>query len=389
MRYISARSWGYGARFGTIRTVRQAELAEAKWARGALVFTFVPDVQTFLQTVVAVDPVFCVVPPCSAYSHLAAAIWANDVPTLSVDEPWCLSDETMALADFDNEMLVLAESEAEAHELTGRARVDDPTPGGDTSSAMQILVEPSSARDVYDPLNASDGLSVIRAEQLFLDTTLVNEPFITALRARQLGVTTYVRFFDPDQSIASPLQRGPFPQPALGHRGIRILEVNRSWLDRFKMGLESLALDPVVAVVPMATAPRELDRFRQHLGPRWTRVGVTVETPAAAVRIADMLGIAEFVQIGLNDLTQYTMAWDRDIPNAERLPPNHLAQPVADLITSVAAACAAAKIPYTLGLDLKPNPALATQLMTLGVASISCARSLVGPWRRALATCSA
>jgi hypothetical protein len=79
------------------------------------------------------------------------------------------------------------------------------------------------------------------------------------------------------------------------------------------------------------------------------------------------------------------MAWDRDVPNQERLPADRIVEPVADLITSVATACEAARVPYTLGMDLRPSERLACQLMRLGITSISCATSLIKPWKNIFA----
>jgi phosphoenolpyruvate-protein phosphotransferase (PTS system enzyme I) len=41
-------------------------------------------------------------------------------------------------------------------------------------------------------------------------------------------------------------------------------------------------------------------------------LGAMVETPAAALTIPDLLQYADFLSIGTNDLTQYTMAADRE-----------------------------------------------------------------------------
>jgi phosphotransferase system enzyme I (PtsI) len=135
----------------------------------------------------------------------------------------------------------------------------------------------------------------------------------------------------------------------------------------------------------MVTSASEVRRIRRKLGSRYNHIGITAETPAAALRIEELLEVAEFVEIGLNDMTQYTMAWDRDIPNEERLPSDRIVEPVADLVASVAKACAAGGVPYTLGIDLRPTESLAAQVISLGIESISCAPSLVKPWKHAIA----
>lgn len=176
------------------------------------------------------------------------------------------------------------------------------------------------------------------------------------------------------------------PHRKLGYRGTRILEVDDTWFQRFVAGLEMLDLEQIVVVLPMVTLVSEVQRIRRRLAPKWDRLGVTVETPAAALRIDGLLEVSDFIEIGLNDLTQYTMAWDRDVPNRERLPADRIVEPVADIIASVAAASTAAGVPHALGMDLRPSENLASQILGLGITSISCAPSLIRPWKNAIAS---
>jgi phosphotransferase system enzyme I (PtsI) len=211
---------------------------------------------------------------------------------------------------------------------------------------------------------------------------------IRLVRAEPGCLPLLVRFFDQDRAPPKNLGGPAFSENYLGYRGVRLLEVDDTVFEQFADVIETLDLrQEIVVILPMVTSASEVRRARQLFGGRWSGVGATVETPAAALRIQDLLDVSDFVQIGLNDLTQYTMAWDRDVPNFERLPADRIVEPVEDLIASIVDACVRANVPYTLGLDLKPTPRLAAQIRRIGVTSISCGPQLVKPWKHALRSC--
>jgi phosphoenolpyruvate-protein kinase (PTS system EI component) len=102
-------------------------------------------------------------------------------------------------------------------------------------------------------------------------------------------------------------------------------------------------------LVPMVTDVAELAAVRTRLNalqaelqlPRPVELGVMIETPAAALLAARLSEEADFLSIGSNDLTQYTLAMDRGHPQlAARTDALHPA--VLNLIASAAAAGTAA-----------------------------------------------
>jgi multiphosphoryl transfer protein len=76
---------------------------------------------------------------------------------------------------------------------------------------------------------------------------------------------------------------------------------------------------PTDIMFPMVSTPGELIEARQVLTeatgptglPDGLRVGTMIEVPSAALKIAAFLPYVDFVSIGTNDLTQYTMAAER------------------------------------------------------------------------------
>jgi phosphoenolpyruvate-protein kinase (PTS system EI component) len=102
------------------------------------------------------------------------------------------------------------------------------------------------------------------------------------------------------------------------------------------------------------------------------RLGIMIETPAAAVT-ADLLAReSAFFSIGSNDLTQYAMAADRGLADlAARYP--HDAPAVLRLIAQAAEAAQRAGIPIGVCGELAGVPAAAALLAGLGLNELSMA----------------
>jgi phosphotransferase system enzyme I (PtsI) len=98
-----------------------------------------------------------------------------------------------------------------------------------------------------------------------------------------------------------------------------------------------------------------------------------VEVPAAALAISEILEEVGLVSIGLNDLTQYLMAADREEESVQHYH-DPLQPAVLRLIWQVVSAANAAGKPVSVCGELAGDPALTTVLLALGLRRLSVSR---------------
>ncbi len=173
--------------------------------------------------------------------------------------------------------------------------------------------------------------------------------------------------------------------PALGLRGLRLcLERTDIFRTQLRAIYRASALGNISVMFPMVTSLWELRRakafcaeIRQELAQQGVAmgevpIGVMVETPASAVLAAELAKEADFFSVGTNDLTQYTLAIDRQ--NAKLgafYDPYHPA--VMALLAYVADCANKAGIWAGICGELAADPTLTEEFLKMGYGELSMA----------------
>jgi phosphotransferase system enzyme I (PtsI) len=258
------------------------------------------------------------------------------------------------------------------------------------------------------PLSGMDGVGLYRSEWLYFnrrDLPGEEELYLCYLRLAQAAQpnTAIVRTLDLGGDRGFPLAGLPRepdesePNPALGIRGIRFSLKNPEVFKRqLRAVLRASAEGDLALSYPMVSSVEEVgqiqaileeakDELRREGKPfnDAVRQGIMVETPAAALCADHLARCLDFLAVGTNDLTQYTLAVDRSYKGvADLYEPLHPS--VIRLLHGVAQAARAADIPAIICGELAGDPKSALYLVGLGFRSLSMALPKAPAVRRAI-----
>jgi pyruvate, water dikinase len=167
--------------------------------------------------------------------------------------------------------------------------------------------------------------------------------------------------------------------PMLGWRGIRrdLVETDHFRLEvRAFKKLHEMGLTNVGIMLPMVQHVRELHAAKaimidEGLDLEKIDVGIMVETPGAALTIEDFIDDGlDFVSFGTNDLTQYTLAVDRNNENVAGLY-TELHPAILKQIEYVVEKCNEAGVKTSICGQAGSYPEMAKRLVEIGITSIS------------------
>ena len=232
----------------------------------------------------------------------------------------------------------------------------------------------------------AEGVGLFRTELCFLGATA--EPSVDA----QADIYRPVFEAFPDSKVVvrtldagsdKPVAWASVPDeenPALGVRGLRTSGIDPNQLPHQLDAIAQAAQGRAGAtwvMAPMVSTIAEARWFTDMVRERGLTAGIMVEVPAVAVMAEQFLKVVDFVSIGTNDLTQYTMAADRMNPNLATYTDPW--QPgVLTLIARTARF--GKKLDKAVGVcgEAAADPLLACVLHGMGITSLSMAASAIG-----------
>ena len=348
----------------------------------------------------------------SVNSHTAILARAMNIPAL-IQVPFSDDMEgSMAIVDGDKGKLLLdpdqdylekytkeqnAEQEKQKllNQLKGKETV---TKGG---RRIKLFANIGSGEDVDAVLNNDgEGIGLFRSEFLYLGKEQLpseEEQFqIYKDVARRMGdKKVIIRTLD----LGADKQAPCFPMdkeenPAMGCRGIRLcLEHPQVFKTQLKAILRAGMYGNLSIMYPMITSIGELGKIREILQTAKQELqeegkpykdleqGIMVETPAAAM-ISDLLAKnVDFFSIGTNDLTQYTLAMDRQNEKLESFyEPGHEA--VLRLIRMVIENAHKTGIWAGICGELGADTRFTEEFVKMGIDELSVSPSRILPLRR-------
>src|ERR1700754_3289956 len=337
----------------------------------------------------------------SPHAHNVILLRAKGIPVIVGAGPTVLSipDDTIVAVDGGQGEFIVDPAQDVRQEFAERVA----TLARRQGQARARTAEPAVTRDaVTIPVGANVGsvddaraaaahgadlAGLVRTEFLFLgrqDAPDVEEQFAVyrkiaeSLDGRRITLRTLdVGGDKPLDFLPSPAEANPY----LGVRGIRLSLAHPDLLAEQLLAMVRLAEQtPVSVMFPMIATLDELLAARGLLEtaigqaggggrPAGLQVGMMVEVPAAALKAAAFARHVDFLSIGTNDLTQYTLAADRN---------NDAVAPIGDtfdpgLLQLIRTTCqgAAGKASVSVCGEFAADERAVAPLLGMGVDSLS------------------
>ena len=240
--------------------------------------------------------------------------------------------------------------------------------------------------------HGADGVGLVRTEFLITGHSALpseDEQYEYFRRVGEAfaGRPVVIRTYDlGGDKFPAPFRAPHEPNPFLGWRAIRVcLDEEPMFRTQIRAILRAAVDAQLHLMVPLVTRLQEVERTRELVAEEGTNlaregvraartvpVGVMVETPAAAVLADRFAAASDFLSVGTNDLTQYTLVVDRGNARlADRFTPHDPS--VLRLLKMVVDAARAAGKPASVCGEMASEPVSAFLLLGLGYETLSVA----------------
>ncbi|MDY5807593.1 MAG: phosphoenolpyruvate--protein phosphotransferase [Lachnospira sp.] len=208
---------------------------------------------------------------------------------------------------------------------------------------IKLYANIGNIKDVVNVLNNdAAGIGLFRSEFIYLerDTYPTEEEQFSIYRKvaeSMAGKPVIIRTLDIGaDKQAEYFNLGKEENPALGLRAIRIcLQRPEVFKTQLRALYRASAYGNISIMYPMVTSVSEIDRIkaieqevkeelaRDGISMGNPKTGIMIETPAAVIISRELAKKVDFFSIGTNDLTQYTLAIDRQNSNLDEFYDSH------------------------------------------------------------------
>ncbi|WP_455384249.1 phosphoenolpyruvate--protein phosphotransferase [Acidihalobacter prosperus] len=253
---------------------------------------------------------------------------------------------------------------------------------------IEVVANIGAAGEAAQAVEAGgEGVGLLRSEFLFLGREQApseDEQYqaYSDMVAALNGLPLIVRTLDigGDKLDVPYLELPAEANPFLGVRGIRLcLEHPELFRTQLRAIYRAAAHGPVKIMFPMISTLDELraaraiaEEERAALGAPELEIGIMIEVPSTVVMAEEFAREVDFFSVGTNDLTQYTLAMDRQHPALARQV-DGLHPAVLRLIRQAVQAADAAGIWVGVCGGVAGDPKGAVVLAGLGVSELSMA----------------
>ena len=350
----------------------------------------------------------------SDMSHAAIMTKTMNIPALveiDTDSEW---DGRQAIVDGYTGTLYIDPDEEVKKEYEIRRQADKE----EREELLKLRREPDITKDgrkieIYanignmDDLNSvlyygAAGIGLLRSEfqylgrenyprenELFLAYKKIAETMgekLTVIRTADLGADKQAEYLNiPDET-----------NPIMGNRGIRLcLDRKRMFKAQLRAIFRASAYGNLALMYPMISSEEEMDEIEEIIREvksgldekgipyKHIKTGIMIETPAAVMISRELAKRVDFLSLGTNDLSQYTLAMDRQNPLLRKKYNDHHPA-VLRMIQMVIEAGHAENRRVCICGELAADTALTEEFLRMGVDCLSVVPACILPVRKAL-----